>query len=60
MLENLSNILESHPHNLWVAEVHSDPAEEADCGVETEGTRGSCVLHLSQERGGNDNVGTPA
>lgn len=38
MLEDLTNILKSHALDLRIAKVNCDPAEEADCGIETEGS----------------------
>lgn len=60
MLKDLANILQGHTLHLRVAEVDCDTAEEADCSVESESSRGSGVLHLSKEGGGNDDVGAPA
>jgi hypothetical protein len=37
MLENLADILQGHTLNLRVAEIHCNPTEEADRGIETEG-----------------------
>lgn len=60
VLEDLANVLERHALDLRVTEVDGNPAENADGGVETEGTAGRGVLHLGKEGGCDDDVGAPA
>ena len=60
MLKDLADILQRHTFHLRVAEVDCDPPKEADCGVESESPRGSSILHLRKEGGGDDDVGAPA
>lgn len=38
MLEDLSDVLESHPFDFRVAEVNCDPTEEANCSIESKST----------------------
>ena len=60
VLEDLADVLQRHALDFRVTEVDCDPAEEADGCVEAEGARRGCILHLSEECGGHDDVGTPA
>lgn len=60
VLEDLPDVLERHALDLRVTEVHRNPTEEANRGVETEGAGGSGVLHLREEGRGDDDVGAPA
>jgi hypothetical protein len=58
--ENLSDSLEWHSLAFWVEEEDEQPAEEANSAVESKGTAWCQSFHHGQERGRDDDVGTPA
>lgn len=53
MLEDLSDVLESHALHLWVAKVDANPSDETDASVKSKSSRGSScfslVLHSGQD-----------
>lgn len=60
MHEDLPDILKSHALDFRITKVHCDPSEEAYRSIKPERSARGRVLHLGQERTGDDDVGAPA